>query len=260
MPMVYHTVQLYGACARETLAAARRSPWAALFLVVAFVVQFLAGLAVAPLGIAGSFLLGFLQAFLVGWYLALVRHAMHHRRPLTLPELRDRAGALFRETISVLFLFSIGTLLLSSASPMMPLVAVPAAAILFNSVPEAIYSSRATGLELLGEAWEFIKENWPEWLAINAVAVAVFAAVNAALTRGPDLGNALAALQLFGPWFGFLNLPSWAVHRLGLPIGLLVGLGLGMVAHAFMLFRGFLFQQLSSGNRRARAFRARSQR
>ncbi len=258
MSVVTDTLRLYGACARESRAAIARSPWAAVFLLVAFVVQFAAGMLVAPLGLLGSIALGFLRAFLVGWYLALVHHALMHRRALTLEDVRNRAGALFQETISILFLFSIAALLLGLASPMLPLVAVPAAAVIFNAAPELIYQGRTRGTDLLGEAWDFLRRNWPEWLAVNAVVMALGIAVHATMTGAFGPGDLLAGFQLFGPFFGFMDVPSWGVGWLGLPSGLIPGLILGLLAHAFMVFRGALFQQLASGNRRARAFRARA--
>ncbi len=258
MPNLSTTLRLYATCGREAVSTARRSPLAVLFLAAAFLVYSLVGVVVAPLGLLGSLLLGLLQAFLVGWYLALVRHALHHRRPLTGGELRDRAGALFRETLSLLFLFSIGTMLLSTGSPMLPLVAVPAASVLFNAAPEVLYQGRSHGLEILGDAWEFIRENGPEWLAVNAVIAVGFGGVRAALTGGADLSDGLIALQLFGPWFGFLGLPAWGTSGFGLVRGVVAGLFLGLLGHLVMLFRGALFLQLSSGNRRVRAFRARA--
>jgi hypothetical protein len=258
MSMVYHALQIYGVCARDTVAAVRRSPWAVAFLIAAFAAQYLAGVALAPLGMAGSLLLGFLQAFLVGWYLALVRHALLHKRSLSLQDVRDRAGALFRETLSILFLFSIATLLLGTASPMLPLVAVPVAGIAFNAAPEVIAQGRSVGLEALGDAWEFLRENWPEWLAAQAVVVAVFAGVHALLFHGFDPFSVIAALQLFGPWFGFFDLPRWGAAWLGPALGWLPAIAFALTAHAVVVFRGFLFQHLSSGSRRARAFRARA--
>ncbi len=41
--------------------------------------------------------------------------------------------------------------------------------IILNAVPELIYQSRASGLELIGASYNFIVENWLEWLIPNII-------------------------------------------------------------------------------------------
>ena len=40
---------------------------------------------------------------------------------------------------------------------------------LLNAVPEMIYQGRASGLELIGASYNFIVENWIEWLVPNLI-------------------------------------------------------------------------------------------
>jgi hypothetical protein len=106
--------------------------------------------------------------------------------------------------------------------------------ILLNPVPELIYQTRAAALELISASYNFIVENWIEWLIPNII---LFAA-----------GYLL--LQLIEPLL--LGLPGFVALFL---YGLLAGLGLTY----FMTFRGFLFAQLNGTTRRSRLYRYRSQ-
>jgi hypothetical protein len=107
--------------------------------------------------------------------------------------------------------------------------------ILLNPVPEFIYQTRASGLELISASYNFIVENWIEWLVPN---VFLFAA-------GYILLQVIDSL-LFG-------LPGFAAIFL---YAFIAGLGLTY----FMTFRGFLFAQLHGTTRRSRLYRYKAQR
>ncbi len=102
--------------------------------------------------------------------------------------------------------------------------------ILLNPVPELIYQSRTSGLELLGASYNFIVENWIEWLIPNIL----LAIGGYALLR-------LFESLLFGlPAFIQLFLYSF---------------GLGLFLTYMMTFRGFLFAELHGTTRRSRIYR-----
>jgi hypothetical protein len=106
--------------------------------------------------------------------------------------------------------------------------------ILLNPVPEFIYQTRTSGLELISASYNFIVENWLEWLIPN---ILLFAA-------GYVLLRAIEPL-LFGlP--GFIAIFLYAF---------VAGLGLTY----FMTFRGFLFAQLHGTTRRSRLYRYKAQ-
>ena len=106
--------------------------------------------------------------------------------------------------------------------------------ILLNAVPEFIYQTRASGLELISASYNFIVENWIEWLIPNIV---LFAA-------GYFLLDWIEPLLFELPGFLALFLYSF-----------IVGLGLTYV----MTFRGFLFAQLHGTTRRSRLYRYKAQ-
>ena len=102
--------------------------------------------------------------------------------------------------------------------------------ILLNAVPELIYQSRTSGLELIGASYSFIVENWLEWLI-------------------PNIFCALA---------GYFLLDLFESLIRGLPLYLeffLHSLFLGLGLAYFMTFRGFLFAELHGTTRRSRMYR-----
>jgi hypothetical protein len=102
--------------------------------------------------------------------------------------------------------------------------------ILLNPVPEFIYQTRASGLELISASYNFIVENWIEWflptLVLTAVGYALLQVVDMMIAGLP------AFLQFFAVSFVF---------------------GLGLTY--FMLFRGFLFAELNGTTRRSRMYK-----
>jgi hypothetical protein len=102
--------------------------------------------------------------------------------------------------------------------------------VLLNAVPEMIYQGRASGLELIGASYNFIVENWIEWLVPNLI---LFAA-------------------------GYFFLDYFESLLFGLPVFVqlfLSALVLGLLLAFFMIFRGFLFSQLHGTTRRTRIYR-----
>jgi hypothetical protein len=102
--------------------------------------------------------------------------------------------------------------------------------LLLNAVPEMIYQGRVSGLELIGASYNFIVENWIEWLLPNLI-----------LFVG-----------------GYLFLDFFTSLLFGLPVFVQLfasAFMLGLLLAYFMTFRGFLFSQLHGTTRRARIYR-----
>ena len=105
--------------------------------------------------------------------------------------------------------------------------------ILLNPLPEFLYQTRTSGIELLTASYNFIVENWIEWFLPNVLmTVAGFYVLQA-------LGIVTAGLP------GFLQL-------------FVIALGFGLCLTYFMVFRGFLFAELHGTTRRSRVFRYKS--
>jgi hypothetical protein len=102
--------------------------------------------------------------------------------------------------------------------------------VLLNPLPECLYQTRASGIELLTASYNFIVENWVEWFLPNIVlTVAGFF-----VFRGLEISSygIPGFLQLFVLAFGF-----------------------GLCLTYFMVFRGFLFAELNGTTRRSRVYR-----
>ena len=57
-----------------------------------------------------------MEAWIAGWYLALVEIGVGERRRITMDDLRECSGVYLWEVISILFIFFIGKLRLTSKS------------------------------------------------------------------------------------------------------------------------------------------------
>ncbi len=102
--------------------------------------------------------------------------------------------------------------------------------IILNAVPELIYQSRVSGLDLLGASCHFIFENWIEW----------FTPILAISAAGYLLWRLLSVIVGGLPFF-----VSFFV----------IAFGFGLFLTYFMIFRGILFAELSGTTHRARIYR-----
>ena len=102
--------------------------------------------------------------------------------------------------------------------------------VFLNPVPEFIYQTQSSGIELLGASYNFIVENWIDWF-IPTIALTVL---------GYLLVQALS--------FMTLSLPGWVQF-------FIVSFGFGLCLTYIMVFRGFLFAELHGTTRRGRAYR-----
>lgn len=258
--MVESTLALWGESAKTAGQAWLRSAWALVGLFVASaILGWVNGILVASLPFIGGIIASFLQAGLAGAYLYLLRIVIYETRVVRPDDLMASAGALLSEVISILFIFYVGSLLLSVV-PLVAIVVVPLAALVFNPAPEMVYQERSQSLELLGDAARFMRSNWPEWLFPQLVLIAAFAVLFAVpLGIGGGLTGALTAVELLGPFFGFTDAGSslWPVAMLG-PLGIGYAVVMMALIHYAMLFRGQLYKRLRNSSRRSRAWQQRT--
>ncbi len=257
MSMVTATLKLYREAARDSIASIRRSFWAAVFLLAAY----LGIVALSPLlglaGFAGGFIMFLVYAGLTGWYLSLVEIAVSTRRAVKVGDVRDNVGAYFSEMINIMFIFFLPEFLIGMASPEALLVLVPAACLAFNPIPEMLYQERSGGLEMIKDSAVFMQQNWPEWLGGHVVMAGLLAGVGWALSGVWSPEWMIGAAQMFGPWFGFMHAGAWVLN-LGenTPLSLGLFVLVFVFAHCFMVFRGHLYRGLRASSRRGRAWKA----
>lgn len=216
--------------------------------VVAFVVanQFFSGF-----GIGGAFLLGFVQIVLLTYYYGWVADSVQKERlrPSTMLQLDY---PLFFHVISVAFLLWIARMIVnavaqSAGAPWIMDLLQLGIVVIFNAIPETLYIHRYEGLHALSHSAEFTRENWIEWFLPFVVILLPLLLVSpeyvlALLANSEEL---LPASVVVTSWINAGQFSSWPLGILGL-----------IVASWFMLFRGFLFQELESGSLRQRMFRS----
>lgn len=226
-------LRLYGRCLRDALTAiAGANLWTVLLPIAMSVTWNFLGALLAPLGILGGLLLGFVQAALFSLYLSILSDLIDKSR-VSLAGFKQHVFRYLWSVVNVLFVFWIADWVLDLAmgnnprAASMKLVLYLVAFVALNTTPETIYE-RGTygGLETLGSALQFLQENWIEWLVPN-VALGV------------------------GLYFG-----AGALERV-LPFALaplLVTVLVGAVVHVVFVFRGFLFRVLAGTSHRQRMF------
>lgn len=248
MKLVRATLQIYQDAALAAGRAFLRSAWAFGLLLLFFPILWFAAVLLAPLGMIGGILVAVLNAACAGTYLATLQDALALRRALGFASLRANFSRYAGDVLSVLFpIWIVGLLLGLLELPLVPLLFSIVVAVGFNPAPEMIGRVRSRGLELLGDALTFMGGNWPEWLLPQLVVLGVGAWV---------LPRSLVQLAgLFGPQFGFVQAGSLVLGG-GSLLGWLGGLVTVAFVHAFMLFRGALYERLASGGRRGRAWQA----
>lgn len=183
------------------------------------------------LGLVGGFLVSLVWAACVGSFLYLVE-MMLRTGSVSLADFRRSFGVYLGDVLGVTFVlwvvFAVATPALATIpqGPGLILAMNLVIAVLFNAVPELIYLGHHTSLELLGESYRFIADNWIEWFpATIAMAVPIVLLVEMPL---PD-ALALVRPALVALWTYFM-----------------------------MVARGLLFLELHGSTRRARDFRHRA--
>ena len=213
-----------------------RKNWVVSFAPLAYgFIMLLAGLLAAPLGILGGFLLALASQACVSSGLHLIKNMITSGKA-DINDFLSGFTVYLWDLLTVAFIIWIPLRLIAMVLGSVPngdlvyFMIQAALYILLNPVPEFIYQTRTSGLELLSASYNFIVENWLEWLLPNIVMTIV----------GFFLLQLLYAAVLVLPYF-----VQWFV----------IALGFGLFLTYFMTFRGFLFAELHGTTRRSRAYR-----
>ena len=235
MTIVWATLWLYQKALQQSFQCVGKN-WVVSFAPAAYSIGLsLVGFVVGPLGIIGGLLLGLAAQACVSSGLYLVENMV------------KVGGANFNDFIKgfTVYLWELLLIAFILWIPMrlaaVALAAVPNGALIFalikvalyillNPLPEFLYQTRTSGIELLTASYNFIVENWIEWFLPNILMTVVGLFVLQVL--GTVTAGLPAFLQLFA-----------------------VALGFGLCLTYFMVFRGFLFAELHGTTRRSRVFR-----
>ena len=131
------------------------------------------------LGMLGGFIIGALNALIIGATLYLTEQAVLGARRLQWKDVPQSMGQYFWDVISVGFMVWFPLLFLEmglQTNPYQPLIATAIFFLIFvllNPVPEVIYQGRhGSALEVIQKSYAFILENWIEWFLPLAIALA----------------------------------------------------------------------------------------
>jgi hypothetical protein len=210
--------------------------WVVSFAPLAYsLIMSLAGLVAAPLGILGGFLLGLVSQACVSSGLHLIKNIIATGKA-DFNDFLNGFTAYLWDLLTIAFILWIPLRLLGMALSSVPngdliyFMIQGALYILLNPVPEFIYQTRTSGLELLSASYTFIVENWLEWLVPNIL----ITAAGFFLLR--LIYGVVWVLPVFIQWF-------------------VIALAFGLFLTYFMTFRGFLFAELHGSTRRSRTYR-----
>jgi hypothetical protein len=265
MNFVRATLKLYRDALRATLRSLTRSWLVPLAVVIFAALMVLTVRLVGPLGIIGGFIIGAVNALLIGATLGLIEQAVLGSSRIRFHDIRGSIGQYFWDVIGVGFVLWVPTMLLERGLENNPNAAFFVAAvflllfIFLNPAPEVIYQVRHDSpLDVMRHSYEFVLENWIEWflpvfLVLAPFGLSFFFGLSGRLGRGAGLDFfqiLVLPFTLLTAWFDYLGLPDRAASSLVLVLT-------PLVAVAMLIFRGHLFAALSSSSRRQRLYQSR---
>lgn len=248
-------LRTYGELAVEAGRRAARS-WLAMLAIPAYgFLILLAAKLVMPLGMAGGFVIALVSDACIASYLAGLSAAVRGEK-LRLDSLKITMNAFF-DVISVMFalwVINLGVAFLGKSAgtngPAVVGVLGLAIAIFFNVTPELIYSSSNRSFALLKQSALFIMESPFAWFAPNLVfAVAFLAATGTLNASSPgELVLNIASLAQPGALLRLVD-SGGAIWKVPLLVAFF---------HYVMVYRGLLYQKLTTGSSRMDEFRRRA--
>jgi hypothetical protein len=223
----------------------------------------------APLGLAGGFILGAVNALLVGATLSLIEQSVLQARTLTFHDILDSFGQYFWDVIGVGFVLWLPLMALdmsmqtNSNGQLLSYAILLLLFLLLNPTPEVIYQTRHDSpLDIFKTSYDFVLENWIEWflplalvllpVVLSPMGLESFFSLSSRVGRGAGLDFyqlLVLPFTIVGSWLDYLGLPasiSWYLVLCLTPA----------VAIAMLLFRGHLFASLHGSSRRQRRFAA----
>jgi hypothetical protein len=235
MQIIQVTLWLYATAFKRALECVAKN-WVVSFAPAAYSVGLtLVLLLVAPLGIVGGLLFSLASQACVSSGLYLVKNMIESGKA-NFNDFLNGFTVYIWELITIAFILWIPLRVLESVLADQPngglifLLIKLALYILLNAVPELIYQTRTSGLELISASYNFIVENWIEWLIPNLLLA----------LGGYFLLQFISPLLLGLPAFVQLFLYSFIA---------------GLLLTYVMTFRGFLFADLYGTTRRSRIYR-----
>ena len=265
--MVTDTLALYRNAFRKTGQSLVRG-WMTMLAVVGFgFLLVLASQIASPLGMIGGFLLGAVNALLVGATLSLIEQSIRQGRAVTFQDIIGSVGHYFWDVIGIGFILWLPLMALDlsmQTNPYGQLISYVTFLLIFlllNPAPEIIYQVRHDSpLEVFKTSYEFVLENWIEWflpfaailipIVLSPTGLQSFFSLSSRVGRGAGLDFSqilVLPFTILGGWLDYVGIPSSISWYLGVLLT-------PPLAVAMLLFRGHLFASLHGVSRRQRRF------
>ncbi len=230
---------------KSTLNSLRKN-WMIIFTGVFYMTATLLLYSIIPLfGLLAGIVMIIATSGLISNYLHLLNCIIKSDR-ITIQDFKDGFTVYLRKVWGILFFtyvanMGFGLLIM----PILSRIINPLAAqmsftflilIFLNPLPEVVYQKYYHPWDTITYAFQYVKENWLEWFLPNVILMGVLYLIT---------GQQLSGI------FNYYVLPT---RMLLSPVGLLLYL-LGQLWFTFMMiYRGYLFELLSTSNRRKRLF------
>lgn len=192
-----------------------------------------------PLSILSGIISIIIISGLFSNYLYLLTNVIKYGR-VDFNDFKNGFTAYLRKIYSIIFIFYLARLLLTMVlrisgpmgSTLMTLVTL-GAFILLNALPETIYQKYYGSLDTISYSFSFIRENVLNWATPNIIFFAI-------------LYNLLPSITIIPTMLSFGMIPG---------IGLIIAFLIGQLVFNFgMIYRGHLFELLSTSTKRKREF------
>lgn len=184
-----------------------------------------------PLSIVSGFLMAFIMASIYSHYLYLLHQIIKTGR-INSYDFRDGFRAYLQKIYGIFFLMWIASFLLNAVRmPALTIIVYYGAVLVFNALPESIYLKHYDSMDTVRYSLDFIKENWVEWYVPNAVFLVAMLFLNIKMIVNP-----------------YALLLARDLNQI-----LLFVLG-QLLFNYIMIYRGLLFELLSTSTRRKREF------
>lgn len=266
IPIFRATFELFASAASQSLKAIRRHPFKPLF---GFLFIFVTGLVEKNSGLfpgfAGGMILGLAMTFILAGFFALISLILDSKR-FSLQETVALTTGIFNPLIGSLFILFIAKFLLQPIlmqvdSRLWLGIIFVALFVLCNPLPEIVSRIGVGGVQSFKDAFEFMRENGPEWLVavllifLPLIVLAGPVFVMSLISSNDPLYVWLSLIRYSLLVFGSLAdyVPSGALYYLSQLLLMIAGM---YYVFFIFIFRFALFEALNKTTRRKRVYAA----
>lgn len=221
--------------------------WMIIFTGIAYVIinmlvfSIIFRLFTGALSIIAGIIAAVVSAGMISNYLYLLYNVINYDR-ISFQDFKDGFTFFLRKVYGVFFFAWIGSMLISTIGGIfgpnrgpLNLIINLSILILLNALPETIYLKSLSPMESIMYSFDFIKDNWYNWLIPNAILYfSIYLITGSAITNLFTTSIPIAML------FGGTNVVKYLLAQL--------------IFSFTMIYRGHLFKLLSTSNRRKRMF------